>query len=383
MNNTLNLGIFIDEKTHYFPIIHNGYNSYFLKTISSHFSLNQVLQQWMLKCNKINEPGYKNLQNEKLEEALSQYCPDIGENLSLFNVDTIFDTDLECNTYADRDFIQDCGILSTQNDNIDINYSIHDYVLTGDTCGYIKEWSIESRKQLKNWGKIHQEWVGSIAITKDGKYIFTGGYDGYLKQWLIDDSKQLYKDWGKVHEAGIWSMLISPNNQQIFTADGKGQLNQWVISTQKLHKKWGIIHKNGIWSMAITPDSIYLFIGDREGYQEQWVISNSTLLKNWGEIHGEWICSITITPDGRTLFIGGDNGNLKEFEICKYGSNCLNWGKVHNDWISCMIVSPDGSKLFLGGKDGNLQQINLLERKIEYNWGTINEDMIKSIIITS
>ena len=76
------------------------------------------------------------------------------------------------------------------------------YIFTSDDHGMMRQWSIDEKKLVHDWGCIHEGGVHLITATKSGKFVFTASWFGHLKQWSVSQ-KCLVKDYKKIHKGFI------------------------------------------------------------------------------------------------------------------------------------------------------------------------------------
>jgi hypothetical protein len=76
------------------------------------------------------------------------------------------------------------------------------YIFTSDDLGMMRQWSIDEKKLVHDWGCIHEGGVHLITATRSGKFVFTASWFGHLKQWSVTQ-KCLVKDYKKIHKGFI------------------------------------------------------------------------------------------------------------------------------------------------------------------------------------
>jgi hypothetical protein len=52
------------------------------------------------------------------------------------------------------------------------------HAFAGLTDGSLHQICIDSQKVIKNYGKVHETWIISIAVSRDNSFLITGGRDG-------------------------------------------------------------------------------------------------------------------------------------------------------------------------------------------------------------
>lgn len=86
------------------------------------------------------------------------------------------------------------------------------YLFSGSNDMHLKQWVIgQNITLIKDFGKIHESAINCLAITNDNKYIFSASKDRVLKQWKVD-AGIIYKNYGKVSDSEITSIAIIKRN---------------------------------------------------------------------------------------------------------------------------------------------------------------------------
>ena len=68
--------------------------------------------------------------------------------------------------------------------------------------GRLLHLDIKEKSILKDYGKIHKGWIGSLTITSDNKWLFTGSYDSTIIQINVF-LKSIVRVFEKIHNGPI------------------------------------------------------------------------------------------------------------------------------------------------------------------------------------
>lgn len=165
-------------------------------------------------------------------------------------------------------------------------------LLTADNSGHFKQWSVNNKRLVWDYGKPHRGWIGSISITPNSLYAFTAGEFGILKQWALSHTR-LWKDFEGVTNENIYSADITNDGKHLFIAHGEnGNLKMMSILDRSLVKEFHKAHRGKIMAMKSTRDSRFLFTTAEDGYMKQWSITDRKLFMNYNRIHTDWISQI-------------------------------------------------------------------------------------------
>ena len=183
-------------------------------------------------------------------------------------------------------------------------------------------------------------------ITPDSQYLLTADYYGYLKQWSVKNL-ELYKDYGKVHQGAIWSMAITSNGKYLFTAGGmyqKGFLKQWDLFKKELKKDYGLISKSEIYSIALAPDQDCLYTTGEEGRLLKILIEEERVIEDFvieklSDDSSDKIVNIGVTFDGQYLFVNNDNGCLRQISLLDFGKSVNTYEMMHDSVIEAIVIT--------------------------------------------
>ena len=153
-----------------------------------------------------------------------------------------------------------------------------------------KKSNINLITKIKNKRKV-------IENEKNQKYLFTTDEDGVLKQWDIEE-KKLIKEYGEIHSSQINSQSAKIDGQYFITSDVDGFLKQWDIEQQNLIKDYGEINSSQIKSQSAKNDAQYIITSDVDGYLKQLDIEQQNLIKDYGEINSGQTKSKRTKNDG-------------------------------------------------------------------------------------
>lgn len=261
---------------------------------------------------------------------------------------------------------------------------------TGNQKGYLYGFSIQKNfKPLTEYGaKILFE-IRCLKITPNNQYLFASCYGGLLKKWDIT-KHELVKDFGKIHDYPINTMAISNDSKFLYTAGSNGCIHQFDIETNSLQKviKGCIQKTNGrIYSMAITSDNKHLFTSDQNGFLMQQEVQQDqyNLKKDYGKIHDNCIYSIAVSKDGKCLFTSSYGGYLKQWGFsCEENSveEKNNHGKVTWGDINEIVCTDDSRYLFTSDDRGFVKQWDVKSSQLVKNYGKIHMNHIYSITLS-
>ncbi len=205
---------------------------------------------------------------------------------------------------------------------------------SGSADGTIKLWN-EDGKELKTF-KHNSRDVYSVAWSPDSKMLAFGSRDGTIKLWNKDgqELKML-----KGHKDEVLSVAWSPNGKILASGSRDGTIKLWNKDGQELKT---LKHSSVVRSVAWSPDGKILASGSADKTIKLWNKDGQELktLKHSAEV---W--SISFSPD-RTLLALVSGSDAKTIKLWSAVDGKELWShKAHSDYVRSVVWSPDGKML--------------------------------------
>jgi WD40 repeat protein len=89
---------------------------------------------------------------------------------------------------------------------------------------------------MSNWPRLlflcrgHQESVGSVAFSPDGKHIVSGSEDETIRIWDADTGQSLMGPL-EGHQDSVWSVAFSPDGKRIVSGSEDKTIRIWDADT--------------------------------------------------------------------------------------------------------------------------------------------------------
>ena len=242
----------------------------------------------------------------------------------------------------------------------------------------------------------HEEWVGCVCFSPDGKILATAGRDRTIRLWDVARGSHIATLTG--HADCIWSVAFSPDGKRLVSAADGGILKLWEVGSAKCAATLdGTRYCWRLKSVSFGPDGKKVFFPSERALAE-WDLATgkARLLSNTKHEYGKHL-GLVYSAVGKKHTVwdvvahkkmGILQGNLSGFSCVTFSSDgsLVATGSGSNEvaiWDSstgrrkvramfpgineftCLTFSPDGRALAVGysprrplGKDGH---ISLLE----------------------
>lgn len=135
------------------------------------------------------------------------------------------------------------------------------YLFTLDSLGCLRQFLIKEKKLFYDWSNYYEtEEIGEFILTLDSKYLYTsdkslapnflGNGLGNLKQFRIEN-RELVRDFGDITSCIGMIFAVTGNGKHLFTCDNEARLKQWNIKQKKIYSDWGNVDEKTITSVMI------------------------------------------------------------------------------------------------------------------------------------
>jgi WD40 repeat protein len=193
-----------------------------------------------------------------------------------------------------------------------------DAIVAGNSAGGISVWNTKSRRRVAAVPDAHDEEIGTLAVSPNGRYFVSGGDDGAVKLWRLDKTGigspvEIVKgvDPSSKPNQEILRVAFSPDGRLVATGSRNRAIVLWDVASpqrpRELRRLLG--HTGSVDALAFTPDGRTLVSGSIDKTVRLWDVESG---KPIGTMHGHSadIESIAVSADGSTAVSGARDGLL-------------------------------------------------------------------------
>lgn len=236
--------------------------------------------------------------------------------------------------------------------------------------------TVESAMGTPQIFKGHDEYVYTVAISRDGKTMVTAAGDNRAIIWGIAQRQPLHE---LAHDSAVYAAAFSPDGRLIASASGEGVVAIWNAANGKRVAQQRE-HKDAVYAIAFSPDGKMLASvgGSTDGGDTTcriWHVDGLKLAKEFSG-HKRQVYGVAFSPDGQTLATGSSDKTIRLWNV-KTGEFSTLRGHT-SDVYRCQF-SPDGENLASVSQDGTLRIWKLKSGRSETVFESARKDPVYGV----
>lgn len=216
-----------------------------------------------------------------------------------------------------------------------------------------KAWSVDSGDCLTTF-RGHEGWVGAVAVCIDGQRAVTGSDDRTVRVWEVSTGTCVAVLTG--HSDAVTSIAVSDDGRWAISGGGPEDraLRLWNLKTMRCEMTRGC--NSGLLAVAMSAGG-QLAISASEDCIQVWDLAKhevSGVLRG----HKDWVRALAITMDGRRALSGSDDGEIKLWDVA--GAVCTARLFGHDGGVTSVAFGCNGSRAVSGSRDGRIKVWDVL-----------------------
>jgi WD40 repeat protein/tRNA A-37 threonylcarbamoyl transferase component Bud32 len=221
-------------------------------------------------------------------------------------------------------------------------------LVSGSGDNTIKVWDLVAGKETRSLSG-HAGEVRSLALSVDGKRLFSGSWDQTIKVWDLEAGTDAITLRG--HTKGVTSLALRGDGKRLFSGSDDKTIKVWDLEAGKetLTLRG---HAYRVSSLALSLDGKRLVSGSHDTTIKAWdVEAGKDILTLRG--HNGGIHSLALSLDGKRLVSGSGDKTIKVWDL-EAAKDTLTL-RGHTNWVSSLALSVDGKRLFSGSWDQTIK----------------------------
>jgi len=201
------------------------------------------------------------------------------------------------------------------------------------------QWSIFTLKKFVG----HEDFITSVAFSKDGKTIITGSLDKTARLWDLEEGTIIHEF---KHPESVLAVAFSPDNAKVLTGSSNGKAYFWDINGNIIRVLDQ--HTDAVHSVAFSPDGSKIVTGSGDLSAILWDIDGNVLKEIYGHVGS--VRAVTFSPDGRSILTGSEDGTVRLWDLT--GEQQGKFDNPSRSAVTSIAYSPDGETFLMGSKEG-------------------------------
>ena len=214
---------------------------------------------------------------------------------------------------------------------------------SGSSDNTVRLWQVSSGSEIRQL-QGHEDWVFSVAFSPDGQIIASASEDKTVRLWQTSSGREVRRLKG--HQYSVFSVAFSPDGQKIATGSSDKTARLWQVSSgSEIKRLQG--HDHSIFSVAFSPDGQKIATGAGDGTIRLWEVSSGVEIRQF-QGHGYRVLSVAFSPDGQSL-ASASAASIRLWQVSSYSEPRRLLG--HHGHVLSIAFSPDGQSIASGWED--------------------------------
>jgi len=225
----------------------------------------------------------------------------------------------------------------------------------------------------------HEDKVGAIAVSPDGKFALSGSHDSTMRLWDISRGECLRVFTG--HRDQINALCFTHDGKRAVSGSHDGSVRLWDIVSGECLKTF-YVYGGEIFAVAISPDDKHMLSGSMDNIMRLWNIETGEELKSFDCGEDATVYAVAFSQGGRLALSGDYEGRLRLWDIERGDCiSCVERFNTHRA-IYAACFTPKGEYVLFEDDNQMLQLWEIATKKTLRNFpwhsGTITSISVHS-----
>jgi WD40 repeat protein len=223
----------------------------------------------------------------------------------------------------------------------------------GRSDGMVEFWHLTTGTRATAW-PAHDDGIGAVAFSADGKRLATGSSKGEVKIWDSATRREVMRT--EAVDRHLLCLAFSADGKMLAGAGASSRVWVWDVATGRQLLSLGG-HGQAVPSVAFSPDGRLLATTTfTAGEARLWELPSGQLLATLkGHVQG--VIAVDFSPDGKTLVTASHDRKVKLWNVATRQQLVT---IPFAAYVTSARFSPDGRALAIGYYDLRGPQVQLM-----------------------
>ncbi|MHC4839678.1 MAG: WD40 repeat domain-containing protein [Planctomycetota bacterium] len=199
----------------------------------------------------------------------------------------------------------------------------------------------------------HDQPITCMDFSSDSTKLVSGDRCGTLKVWSVNSREQISSC-----QFGVNRVLcsgFSPDSKSVISGNTFGKIAHWQADTGKIIDVYNTM-SDAVRAVEFHPSGLTFASANTDGKLRVWNTEDSSL-ENYRDLESGRLSDLEFSPDGELLAVCSETGRLYIFDSSTL--EVIFTKRVFEEPLRSLCFSDDGQRLVLGGYFGSIRFMSL------------------------